>query len=337
MKIAGKSLAVLLLVGILISSCAGQPEGSATPDVGASLTAGVGTIVAYFFETQTAMAPPATSTASITPSPQPSGSPIAFPTLAGVSTATPNLIFLSPTPTGTIFTATPNAGSLAYGCNNMAFVRDVETPDGTVLRPNESFTRTWKVANSGTCNWLHGYRLVPVGGFGFAEDPVSVHGSPIVTPTEWREISVHGQAPDDPGTYTQSWRMSDGAGHLFGATLSISITVRAPTNTPNPPTATNTTAPPPPPTITSISPTSAQVGATVNLTITGSGFASGATVSFEGGQGTAPQVTTTTVSNATTISITVTMSGNANEVWNVRVTNPNNSTAVLPGAFTVTP
>lgn len=243
MKNAGKNLVVLLLVGILISSCAGQPEGSATPDVGASLTAGVGTIVAYFFETQTAMAPPATSTASITPSPLPSGSPIAFPTLAGVATATPNLIFLSPTPTGTFFTATPNSGSLAYGCYNMGFVRDEQTPDGTVLRPNENFTRVWKVVNNGTCNWLFGFRLVPVAGYEFAEDGVSPSGNQPATPGEWREFRVNGQAPDDPGTYTQSWRMSDGAGHLFGATLSISITVRAPTNTPNPPTATNTTAP----------------------------------------------------------------------------------------------
>lgn len=340
MNLAGKRLALLLLVGILLTACAGQPGESATPDVGASLTAGVGTIVAYFFETQTALAPPATVTPSITVSPLPSGSPIAFPPLAGVATATPNLIYFSPTPTGTIFTATPNSGSLAYGCNNMAFIRDVETPDGTVLRPNEGFTRTWKVANNGTCNWLFGYRLVPTGGYEFAEDPVSVNGSPIVTPNEWREISVHGQAPDDPGTFTQYWRMSDGAGHLFGATLSISITVRAPTNTPNPPTATNTTAPPPPPTITSISPNNAQVGATgVNLTISGSGFANGATVSFANGLGTAPQVTSTTVSNSTTISITfnVDSAANPNEVWDVRVTNPNNATAVLPDAFTVTP
>lgn len=241
MKIAGKSLALLLLVGILLTSCAGQPGDSATPDVGASLTAGVGTIVAYFFETQTALAPPATITPSITLSPQPSGSPIAFPTLGSVATATPFLIFLSPTPTGTVFTATPNAGSLAYGCNNLAFIRDVNTPDGTVLRPNESFTRTWKVANNGTCNWLFGFRLVPVSGFQFAEDSVSVPNAPV-SPNEWREISVNGQAPDDPGTFTQYWQMSDGAGNRFGSLLSISITVRAPTSTPNP-TSTNTTAP----------------------------------------------------------------------------------------------
>jgi hypothetical protein len=234
MKIAGRRLALLLLVGILLTACAGQPGESATPDVGASLTAGVGTIVAYFFETQTALAPPATVTPSISPSPLPSGSPIAFPTLAGVATATPNLIYFSPTPTGTIFTATPNSGSLAYGCYNMGFVRDEETPDGTVLRPNENFVRRWKVVNNGTCNWLFGFRLAPVSGYQFAEDPVSPSGNQLAAPGEWREFTVSGQAPDDPGTFTQYWQMTDGAGHRFGATLSISIIVRAPTNTPQP-------------------------------------------------------------------------------------------------------
>lgn len=234
------------MVGMLLASCAGQAPESATPDIGASLTAGVSTIVAYFFETQTALAPPATITPSITPLPQPSSSPIAFPTLGGAPTATPYLVYLSPTPTGTFYTPTPNAGSLAYGCNNLAFIRDVSTPNGSVLRPNEGFVRTWKVANNGTCNWLYGFRLVPVSGFEFAEDPVGINNAPV-PPGEWRELSIHASAPDDPGTFTQYWQMSDGAGHTFGSLLSISIIVRAPTRTPNPtsthtftPTTTNT-------------------------------------------------------------------------------------------------
>jgi hypothetical protein len=116
----------------------------------------------------------------------------------------------------------------------MGFIRDEETPDGTVLRPNENFVRRWKVVNNGTCNWLFGFRLAPVSGYEFAEDPVSVSGSGPPAPGEWREFTVSGQAPDDPGTFTQYWQMTDGAGHRFGVTLSISIVVRAPTNTPQP-------------------------------------------------------------------------------------------------------
>jgi hypothetical protein len=74
------------------------------------------------------------------------------------------------------------------------------------------------------------------------------------------------------------------------------------------------------------------------MTITGTGFASGATVSFEGGTGTAPAVSAITVDNATTIRLTVAVDAAATtgQVWNVRVTSSGNN-AFLNGAFTVNP
>jgi hypothetical protein len=78
----------------------------------------------------------------------------------------------------------------------------------------------------------------------------------------------------------------------------------------------------------------------VNVTITGANFVNGAVVSFEGGQGTAPQITTPAqVVNPTTIVITVNSAVDTSfgtQVWDVRVTNPNNSSTVLPDSFTVT-
>ena len=82
------------------------------------------------------------------------------------------------------------------------------------------------------------------------------------------------------------------------------------------------------------------MGTNVNLTISGAAFVEGAVVIFEGGQGPAPQVTATSVVNPNTIVITVNVSGDASlgaQIWDVRVTNPDTSTSVLPGAFTVTP
>ncbi len=119
-----------------------------------------------------------------------------------------------------------------------------------------------------------------------------------------------------------------------------SPTVAAPTAVP----PTSTVAPVPTvPTssqvmITRIVPNMAQVGSTVNLTITGTGFVSGAVVTFEGGLGPAPQVTSTTVANTNTIVITVNVQGDTsqgNQIWDVRVTNPDQSTAVLPDSFRV--
>jgi hypothetical protein len=93
------------------------------------------------------------------------------------------------------------------------------------VAPGEKFTKTWQVSNSGTCNWLHGYRLVPVSGTKLASDSVGLNNTPV-PPNEWRQISVNMTAPKDAGTYTQYWQMSDGAGHNFGALLGVKIVVK---------------------------------------------------------------------------------------------------------------
>lgn len=90
--------------------------------------------------------------------------------------------------------------------------------------------------------------------------------------------------------------------------------------------------------LTRIVPNMAQIGSTVNLTITGTGFVNGAVVTFEGGLGPAPQVTNTNVVNGNTIVITVNVQADTsqgNQIWDVRVTNPDSSTAVLPDSFRV--
>jgi hypothetical protein len=89
----------------------------------------------------------------------------------------------------------------------------------------------------------------------------------------------------------------------------------------------------------SLTPDTAPANTTLNVTLTGTAFANGAAVSFEGGQGTAPQVTGLEVVNANTIVITVNTAvgvGATTQVWDVRVTNPDATFVVLPNAFTVT-
>jgi hypothetical protein len=76
------------------------------------------------------------------------------------------------------------------------------------------------------------------------------------------------------------------------------------------------------------------------VTITGTGFAPGATVTFENGNGPSPTVSNITIVNSTTITALVTVKNGGpprDRVWDVRVTNPGGATAVLAGGFTVTP
>ncbi len=106
------------------------------------------------------------------------------------------------------------------------------------------------------------------------------------------------------------------------------------------PTPTVTFTPSPIVEILKIVPDSANAGATIMMTISGSGFQSGATVTFEGGQGIASEATVLLVLNAKTIVLRVNVRADAAfgpQAWDVRVTNPDGSTAVLSDAFTVIP
>jgi hypothetical protein len=231
MNFARRSLLPLLLIAILLTSCGGQAAGEPTPDVDATVAVAAQTFAASLFLTQTALAPTITNTVPPTVTPLPSSSPLALPSPIASSTQS-FLLNTTPLPTGTFHTLTPNPSTLAYGCNNLALIRDVTIESGTVLNPGVRFTKTWQVANTGTCDWLYLYELVFVSGDRMGGN--SRRLSTKVPPKEWRQLSVDLDAPKDPGTYTGYWRLSDGAGHMFGATLVVSIVVKSPTKTPKP-------------------------------------------------------------------------------------------------------
>ncbi len=112
------------------------------------------------------------------------------------------------------------------------------------------------------------------------------------------------------------------------------------TTTPASPTASLTITPTAQLAIQSINPIGAQANTTVIITITGSGFQNGAIVTFEGVQGLPQEVTAVQVQNSSTILVTVNARNDGSsgtQVWDVRITNPDQSTAVLLDAFTVTP
>ncbi len=90
-----------------------------------------------------------------------------------------------------------------------------------------------------------------------------------------------------------------------------------------------------PPTVTSTSPSSLARGSVARtVTVSGTGFISGATVSFSG---TYAQVNSTTFVNSTTLTLNVTVHGVAAVgARNVTVTNPGGASGICTGCFTVT-
>lgn len=92
--------------------------------------------------------------------------------------------------------------------------------------------------------------------------------------------------------------------------------------------------------IADIEPRSAPANTIVDMSVSGSGFMNGAVVTFEGGQGVAPEATTLEVLDHTTIRLTVNARADTvfgTQVWDVRVTNQNGDITILVDAFTVIP
>lgn len=252
-----RSFAMLLFTGIFLTSCGNQPVTAATPtsELDAILTAGVGTLVASIFQTQSALVPLATETPTfaVVPTNTPLSAValpvLSTPTLALLNTAI--VIIGSPTQTGTQYTPTVNPSTLGYGCNNLFLIRDETIPAGTVFKPGEKFTKTWKVENSGTCDWVYLYRLVYFTGDRMGGSPNSL--GKVIVPGKWTQLSVVLTAPSEPGTYTGYWRFGEQSGHMFGSTLGVSIVVKSTSDTAIPPTSTAVSSPtkkPKPPTAT---------------------------------------------------------------------------------------
>ncbi len=214
----------MLLTAILLGSCAGQAPTSASPDVNAMMTDSVGTFVASFFQTQTAMVTPATPTPLNTPTFVPTSTPLSLPS----PVASPTYVFYATSiylsPTGTQYTATANPSTLASGCNNLSLLRTDIDPSSTTYTPEQRFTANWKVANTGTCEWTTRYSVIYVSGDKFTSESAPPN-NPIPV-GKWTTLSLAMNAPKEPGTYTGYWRLSDGAGHAFGATLGVTIVVK---------------------------------------------------------------------------------------------------------------
>ena len=124
-----------------------------------------------------------------------------------------------PAPTNTAITlptiapaTIPPAVSATSVCDQAQFIKDVTIPDGTNMLPSQTFTKTWRLRNSGACTWS-GYTLV----FDSGE---SMNGtSPItigtVNPGQEVDLSVTLTAPAANGTYRSYWRIRNPSGVLL--------------------------------------------------------------------------------------------------------------------------
>lgn len=174
---------------------------------------------------------------------------------ASEPTATPTFTF-TPTITFTPFATTTLAalpglaspttsfssggGGGAVGCDNSVFVTDVTIQDGTQMTPGQTFTKTWRLQNNGTCPWTNSYKLTFVSGNAMGGQAVAISGT--VSPGASVDISVPMTAPTTAGEARGDWRLTNATGQQFGTFVYVIIRVGAVTGTAVTPTATTSPA-----------------------------------------------------------------------------------------------
>ncbi len=218
-----------VILMILSSACGNIPSANSSEQVRYRIQA-AGTPAA----TPTSAAPTVTDEAAVP------GQGISFV----APTATPVIAFPYITPADVAASPTPQPAysSTYYGCYSSAFVKDITIPDGTVFSPGETFVKTWKFRNNGSCIWTSNFSIVFVQGDNMSGSNEEIAQTVYVN--QKADISVELTAPDTEGTYYGYWRLADGYGNAFGVLVYVEITVAEATSTPTAtPTATITPTP----------------------------------------------------------------------------------------------
>jgi hypothetical protein len=145
--------------------------------------------------------------------------PSATSTLSPVPQESPT-VFLTSTPAPSATRTVP--ANISY-CDNSAFVSDMTIPDGTVIDPGDSFTKTWKFKNTGTCEWSTAYAIAFISGNAMGGSTTALSVS--VSAGEEVDISVKLVAPVTAGTYYSYWRLQNASRSLFGQLVYVQIVV----------------------------------------------------------------------------------------------------------------
>lgn len=204
------SLAAIL--SVLLSACGAPTTPIAAIDAGVFYTQAAATIVLGL--TETSQAAP-----SSTPAPSPTTPPSATASLLPAPGATPE----TPAPP----TSLPSPTALhidpatAFGCYNAALVADVTLRYAENFKPGEHFTKTWRIQNTGNCDWPRGFKIAFANGNRFGTDTITINQK--VLAGSQADISLDMIAPDLNGLVTSTWQLTTNTGKSFGPLLSVAI------------------------------------------------------------------------------------------------------------------
>jgi hypothetical protein len=117
---------------------------------------------------------------------------------------------------------------LSASCSYDAeFVTDVTVPDDMSFDPGTTFVKTWRLRNSGSCDWDSDVRLAFVKGDGM-RGPTTVVVSPTLA-AEVVDVSVLLSAPQEAGILESHWELRTPDGRPFGEPVFVRVVVGSPT------------------------------------------------------------------------------------------------------------
>jgi hypothetical protein len=194
----------MLTVGLLLSACVtsiGGGASTATPAPEAVFTSAAQTAEALRIERFS-------RTATMQPESLIKTSVYSTPTATSAPTEAP-ASQVSPT------SETPVNTGAAPGEDKAEFVADITIPDGSILAPNQTFQKIWRILNSGKTTWTTEYVLIYIDGDLMGASPTLALPT-AVNPGEKVDIAMDLVAPPEAGSYRGYWELRNADGKIFG-------------------------------------------------------------------------------------------------------------------------
>ncbi|MCB2209379.1 hypothetical protein KQH62_00670 [bacterium] len=187
-------ITLFIVFSIILAGCNYPGRATPTSQVDAMNTAAAQTIQAQ----QTGIVQTSQAQSQTTPTITLSPSEDASETVAPNNTSTP-------TPTKTT----------EGDCYSGSLVSET-IPDGTDMTPGESFTKTWTLKNTGTCQWTSDFDVVFTSGDAM-NAPASLQlTSGTVSEGQSVQIKMDLKAPNAAGTHRGEFKLRNANGLLFG-------------------------------------------------------------------------------------------------------------------------
>ena len=126
----------------------------------------------------------------------------------------------TPLPPVTVPTAIPVSSNCSY---SMAYVTDLTIPDGQPISAGDTFTKSWRIKNTGTCPWTTDCSFAFVSGSQM--NGKNYYFPTTVYPGNTIDISIDMTAPSASGTYQGNWQLMTPQGKAVGYQLWVQIVV----------------------------------------------------------------------------------------------------------------